>query len=66
MKVILIPIVIGELVIASKELVQLLEGLEISEPCGDHPKYKIDQNTEKGPWDIRRLVVTQTAVETMS
>ena len=41
-------------------------GLGGRRTSGDHPNYKIsenDQNTEKSPGDLRRLVVTQTPVK---
>ncbi len=41
-------------------------GLENRRTSGDHPNYniiEIDQNTEKIPGDLRRLVVSQTSVK---
>ena len=41
-------------------------GLGDCRTSGDHPNYKIienSQNTEKSPGDLRRLAVTQTPAE---
>ena len=60
----IIPIVTGIVGTVSKGLVQGLEDLEITR--GDCPNYRIvgiSQNTEKSPGDLRRVAVTQTAVE---
>ena len=59
MKVTVIPFVIDALGTIPKSLVK---GLKNQRTSGDHPVYsiiKIDQNTEKGPGDLRRLAVTQ-------
>ena len=52
MKVTVIPIVIGAVGTVTKGLVKGLENLEIR-----------DQNTEKSPVDLRRLIVTQIPVK---
>ena len=62
MKVTLIAILIGTLGTFTKRLIQGLEDLEIRR---DHPNYsffKISQNTEKSPGNLRRLAITQTWV----
>ena len=69
-----IPILIGALGTVTKGLVLLFPSPPVSKTgglgnksiSGDHPNYsivEIGQNTEKSPGDLRRLAVTQTAVE---
>ena len=55
-KVTVIPIVVGGLVAVAKRLVKRLQDLEIS------GREEIDQDTEKSPGDLRRLV-TQISVK---
>ena len=66
MKVTIIPIVIGASGTVTKGLFQGTGGLGSWRTSGDHPNYSIienDQNTEKSPGDLRRLVVTETPVK---
>ena len=60
-----IPIVIGALGTALKDLIRELVELEIGERIRTDPNcsiVEIDQNTEKSPRALRRLAVTQTTV----
>ena len=59
MKVVVIPIVVGALGTIPKGLVKKLEDLEIRQ-VETTSINKIDQNTEKSPGDLRRLVPIQT------
>ena len=62
MKVTIIPIVIG----AFGSVTKGPGGFKSWRPSGDHPNNSIienGQNTEKSPWDLRRLAVTQSSVK---
>ena len=65
MKETVIPIVIGALGTVTKGLLRELGNLEMR-TNGNHPNYsivEIDQNTKKGPGNLRKLVVIQTPME---
>ena len=60
----LITIVIGVLGTTFKGLERGLEELEIGrQEQLDHSSVKIDQKTEKSPWDLIWLAVAQTPVK---
>ena len=63
MKVMIVPIVIGDLCTITKGLLKGLEDFEVGGRVGDYPNDSIaenGQNPETSPGDLRRLAVTQT------
>ena len=65
----MIPVVLSALVTVPKGLEKELEELDIRRTNGNHPNLtivKIGQITEKSPGDLRRLVITQIPVKTIS
>ena len=65
MKMTIVPIVIGTFGTITKGLLKGLGGLGIWQTGRDYPNDSITvkgQNPEKGPGDLRRLVVTQNPV----
>ena len=68
MKVTVIPVVIGALGAVLKGLVKRLKEQDIEGSAETIQTSALqrstrDQNTEKSPWDLKRLAVTQTLVK---
>ena len=66
MKVTVVSLAIGAFNTVTKGSVQGMEDLEIRGRLETIPNYSIvniDQNTEKSPWDLRRLSVTHIPVK---